>query len=76
MSEIPALLKRASALAKKAGRKEATVSKWLFRDANTLKRLRSGGDCTTNTLLRAKDELSRRELLLDQERAERGGGSR
>jgi hypothetical protein len=76
MSEIPALLKRASALAKKAGRKEATVSKWLFRDANTLKRLRSGGDCTVTTLLRAKDELARRELLLTQQREARRESSR
>lgn len=76
MSEIPALLKRASALAKKSGRKEATVSKWLFRDANTIRRLRSGGDVTTNTLLRAKDELSRRELLLEQQREVRREGSR
>ena len=76
MSEIPALLKRASALAKKLDREEGTVSKWLFGDARTIKRLRSGGDCTTNTLLRAKDELSRRELLHAQQREGRREGSR
>ena len=68
MSDIKVLLKRVSALAKKANRSESTVSKWLFRDANTIKRLRSGGDVTVTTLLRANDELSRREADLKAQR--------
>jgi hypothetical protein len=68
MSDIAALLKRADALAVAADRSDATVSKWLFGDAKTLKRLRAGGDCTVSTLIRAKDELSRRELDLRAQR--------
>lgn len=61
MSEVKALLKRASALAKRADRSEATVSKWLFGDANTINRLRAGKDITVSTLIRAKAELAERE---------------
>ena len=75
MSEIATLLKRVSALAKRADRSESTVSKWLFKDANTIRRLRSGGDVTTNTLLRAKDELRRRELLHPERDTRRRGSA-
>lgn len=68
MSDIPALLKRAASLAKRSGRSEATVSKWLFGDANTIKRLRSGRSCTVSTLIRARDELERREADLKAQR--------
>lgn len=62
MLDIPSFIARAEALALKSDRSEATVSKWLFGDANTIKRLRAGGSCTVATLLRANDELSRREI--------------
>lgn len=68
MLDIPSFLARAEALARKSDRSEATVSKWLFGDANTIKRLRAGGSCTVATLLRANDELCRREIGSDVER--------
>ncbi len=68
MLDIPTLLQRADALAQTTQRSEATVSKWLFRDANTLKRLREGrGSVTVATLIRAFDELRAREISSEKE---------
>ncbi len=61
MSDIADLLTRADQLATSADRSIATVSKWLFGDAKTLKRLKAGRTVTVTTLERAKAELTRRE---------------
>jgi len=62
--DIQAFLARTAALASATQRSEATVSKWLFEDANTLKRLRAGRSCRVDTLLRAHSELEKREAAL------------
>ncbi len=66
MLDIESLILRADRLAVRANRSRATVSKWLFNDANTIGRLEAGGSLTVTTLLRATDELRRREAVLDE----------
>jgi hypothetical protein len=61
MSDIADLLTRADQLATSADRSIATVSKWLFDDANTLKRLKAGRQITVASLLRAQARLRERE---------------
>lgn len=61
-----ALLARADAYAKSAGRTRSTVSMYLFNDGKVLDSIARGGDVMSRALERAHDELDRRQAMVDQ----------
>jgi hypothetical protein len=76
MDTLESFLSQAEQLATASDRSLATVSKWLFRDADTLAALRSGrASCRLDTFLRAQQRLRDRMARLEAARADSHEGA-